>query len=274
MLELGYIEGQTVTTEYRFADGNADRLEQFAAELVNLPVDLIVADGTPASLALKRLTKTIPIVFAASADPVGTGIVASLARPGANVTGLSLMTSDLSGKRLELLQQAVPHVSRAAILWDVSNPGMELRVKQTQAAADLSRVALLRIGVRNLEELESALQGLLVQRPDLVLVTAEPFTIRHRTRILDFLLAQRIPAIFEDRTFVEAGGLMSYGPSVADNFRRTPSYVDKILKGVNPAELPVSQPTRFELVVNLKTAKAIGLVLPSPLILRADDVIS
>ncbi len=187
MVELGYVEGRTVTTEYRFADGSIDRLPGLASELLGLPVDLIVATGTSAGLAAKQQTKTTPIVFAASADPVGAGIVASLAQPGGNATGMSLMSSDLSGKRLELLREALPNVSRAAILWDISNAGMTLRVQQTQIAADQSKVALLRLGVRTLDELESALANLAADRPDLVLVIAEPFTIRHRTRIVDFL---------------------------------------------------------------------------------------
>ncbi len=273
MRELGYIEGRTVITEYRFADGRVDRLADLAAELVNVPVDVIVTVGTPASLAAKRVTQTIPIVFPASADPVGAGVVVSLARPGGNVTGLSLMSADLSGKRLGLVHEALSQLSRATILWDISNPGMAHRVQETQAAADRSRVALLRIGVQNLDELESALARVSAHRPDVVLVTAEPFTIRHRERIIDFLLQQRIPAMFEDRAFVDAGGLMSYGPSISDNFRQAATYVDKILKGVKPADLPVAQPSKFELVINLKTAKAIGLTLPPPLLLRADEVI-
>ena len=273
MRGLGYIEGQTVITEYRFAGGSVDRLATFAAELVNIPVDVIVTSGTPASLAAKSATLTIPIVFAASADPVGAGVVGSLARPGGNVTGLSLMSSELSGKRLGILQEALTHVSRASILWDVSNPGMTLRVQETQAAADRARVALLRVGVRNLDELELALADLSAKRPDVVLVTAEPFTIRHRERIVDFLAQQRMPAMFEDRSFVTAGGLMSYGPSIPDNFRQAASYVDKILKGAKPMDLPVAQPVKFELVINLKTAKAIGLTLPRPFLLRADELI-
>lgn len=273
MRELGYIEGQTIITEHRFADGRVDRLASVAAELVNIPVDVIVTAGTPASLAAKNATQTIPIVFAASADPVGAGVVASLARPGGNVTGLSLMSAALSGKRLGLLHEALSQVSRATILWDISNPGMALRVQETQAAADRARVTLLRIGVRNLDELESALADLSANRPDVVLVTAEPFTIRHRERIVDFLMRQRIPAMFEDRSFVSAGGLMSYGPSIRDNFRQAATYVDKILKGAKPADLPVAQPVKFELVINSKTAHAMGLSLPQALLLRADEVI-
>lgn len=273
MRELGYIEGRTVVTEHRFADGRADRLADLAVELTNIPVDVIVTSGTPASLAAKRATQTIPVVFAASADPVGAGVVASLARPGGNVTGLSLMSSDLSQKRLEVMLEAMSQLSRASILWDISNPGMALRVHETQLAADRSRIALLRVGVRNLDELESALAGMSVHRPDAVLVTTEPFTIRHRERIVDVLVQQRIPAMFEDRSFVVAGGLMSYGPDIRDNFRQAASYVDKILQGAKPADLPVSQPSKFELVINLKTAKAIGLELPQKLLVRADDVI-
>ena len=248
-------------------------LANLATELVNVPVDVIVTSGTPASLAAKHATQTIPIVFAASADPVGAGVIVSLARPGGNVTGLSLMSSDLSGKRMELLHEALLRVSRTTILWDISNPGMALRVKETQVAADRLWVTLLRIGVRNLDEFESALVGLSIDRTDVVLVTAEPFTLRHRERIIDFLVQQRVPAMFEDRAFVDAGGLMSYGPSIRDNFRQAATYVDKILKGAKPADLPVSQPTKFELVINLKTAKAIGLSLPRSLLARADELI-
>jgi putative ABC transport system substrate-binding protein len=273
MRGLGYVEGRTVTTVYRFADGRVDHLADLARELVNVPVDVIVTSGTPASLAAKQVTQTIPIVFAVSSDPVGGGVVASLARPGGNVTGLSLMSSDLSGKRLELLHEFLPQISRAAILWDISNPGMALRVQETQVAADRSRIILRRIGVRNLDELESALAGFSAQRPDVVVVTAEPFTNRHRERIIAFLVQQRIPAMFEDRTFVDAGGLMSYGPSVRDNFRQAATYVDKILKGAKPADLPVAQPTKFELVINLKTANALGITIPQSLLLRADEVI-
>jgi len=273
MRGLGYVEGRTVITVYRFADGRVDHLADRARELVNVPVDVIVTSGTPASLAAKQVTQTIPIVFAVSSDPVGGGVVASLARPGGNVTGLSLMSSDLSGKLLELLHEFLPQVSRAAILWDISNPGMALRVQETQVAADRSRIILRRLGVLNLDELESALAGFSAQRPDVVVVTAEPFTNRHRERIIAFLVQQRIPAMFEDRTFVDAGGLMSYGPSVRDNFRQAATYVDKILKGAKPADLPVAQPTKFELVINLKTAKALGITIPQSLLLRADEVI-
>ena len=273
MRDLGYIEGQTVVTEHRFGEGRTERLTDLALELVNLPVDVIVTSGTPATLAARRATQTIPIVFAASADPVGGGVVASLARPGGNVTGLSLMSSDLSRKRLEIMQEALSQFSRASILWDISNPGMALRVEETQTAADRLRVTLLRVGVLGLGELESALAGLPALRPDVVLVTTEPFTIRHRERIVDVLLQHRLPAMFEDRSFVEAGGLMSYGPDIAENFRQAAGYVDKILKGAKPQDLPVSQPSKFELTINLKTAEAIGIKLPPSILQRADKVI-
>jgi putative ABC transport system substrate-binding protein len=273
MRELGYIEGRTVVTEHRFGDGRTDRLTDLARELVDFPVDVIVTSGTPATLAAKQATQTIPIVFAASADPVGAGVVASLARPGGNVTGLSLMSSDLSRKRLEIMQEALSQFSRASILWDISNPGMALRVEETQTAADLLRVKLLRVGVLGLGELESALAGLPALRPDVVLVTTEPFTIRHRERIVEVLLQYRLPAIFEDRSFVVAGGLMSYGPDIGDNFRQAAGYVDKILKGAKPQDLPVARPSNFELVINLKTANAIGIKLPASLLQRADEVV-
>ena len=241
MRELGYVEGRTVVTEHRFGEGRADRLRELALELASMPVDVIVTSGTPATVAAKQATRTIPIVFAASSDPVGAGIVASLAQPEGNVTGLSLMSSDLSQKRLEIVSEALSQLNRATILWDISNPGMTLRVQETQLAADRSRIELVRLGVRSPDELESALGRLSGYRPDAVLVLA--------------------------------GGLMSYGPDIRDNFRQAASYVDKILKGAKPAELPVSQPSKFELVVNLRTAKAIGLDIPRNLLLRADEVV-
>jgi putative ABC transport system substrate-binding protein len=273
MRELGYVEGRTVVTEHRFGEGRADRLVSLAAELASLPVDVIVTSGTPATVAAKQATRTIPIVFAASADPLGAKVVASLAQPEGNVTGLSLMSPDLSQKRLEIIGETVSRLNRATILWDVTNPGMLSRVQETELAAERARVELLRLGVRSLDELDAAIERLSIHRPDAVLVTTEPFTILHRKRIVDFLVEQRLPAMYEDRSFVAAGGLMSYGPDIRDNFRQAASYVDKILKGAKPGDLPVSQPSKFELVVNLKTARAIGLDVPRQLLLRADEVI-
>ena len=271
--DLGYVEGKTVSIERRFAEGKAQLLPGYAAELVKLPVDLIVTVGTPAIVAAGNATKTIPIVFASSADPVAIGVVASLARPGGNVTGSSLMASDLSAKRLELLHILSPRAAQMAILWDSSNPGMALRVRETKVAADKSRVLLRTVGPRNLEELEIAFAELAKQRPDALLVTVEPFTRQHLPRILGFCSSSGIPCMFEDKSFVEAGGLMSYGPDLVDVYRRAAPYVDKILKSAKPADLPVEQPTKFELVINAKTAKTLGIDVPESLLLRADKVI-
>ena len=271
MRDLGYIEGRTVETEYVYADGQFDRLPGLAAKLVEDKVDVIMTSSTPASLAAKQATAKIPIVFAASSDPVSTGVVASLAHPGGNITGLSLMSSDLSAKRLELIHTLVPRVSRMAVLW--ANPGMALRVRETKAAAEQFQIAFFDAGAHDLDGLEAMFAELSKRRPEALLVTAEPFTMEHRARILDFMTRNAIPCMYEESRFVEAGGLMSYGPSVRDLFRRSALYVDKILKGANPADLPVEQPTTFELVINLKTAKALGLGVPESILVLADKVI-
>jgi putative ABC transport system substrate-binding protein len=273
MRELGHVEGRTFVIEYRGADGQLERLPALAAELVKARVDVLVASSTPGSLAAKAATQTIPIVFANSSDPVGSGVVSQLARPGGNITGLSLMASELSAKRLEMLRDVVPRIGRVAMVWDRANPGMALRVRETRQAAEQTKVDFLDAGARNLDELEQALAQLLTRRPDAVLVTTEPFTNLHRGRILQFMEQQRLPCMYEERGFVEAGGLMSYGPSVPANFRRAAAYVDKILKGAKPGDLPVEQPTKFELIINLKTARPLGLTVPPSLLLRADRVI-
>jgi putative ABC transport system substrate-binding protein len=273
MRELGYVEGRTVETEYLYADGHFDRLSYLAAKLVRDKVDVIVTVSTPASLAAKRSTDKIPIVFTASADPISSGLVTNLAHPGGNVTGLSLMASDLSAKRLELIRTLVPQVSRIAILWDASNPGMALHVRETRAAAEQSKVGFFDAGVRDLDGLEILFGELSKRRPGAMLVTAEPFTTEHRTRILDFMARNAIPAMYEESRYVEAGGLMSYGPNAGDLYWRSATYVDKILKGTHPANLPVEQPTNFELVINLKTAKALDISMPPTLLADADDVI-
>jgi putative tryptophan/tyrosine transport system substrate-binding protein len=271
--ELGYVEGKTAVMERRFAEGKVDRLRAFATELVNLPVDVIATVGTPAAFAAKQATSTIPIVLAAISDPVGMGLVASLARPGGNITGNSLMSPDLSAKRLEILRTAAPQISRIAILWDSSNPGMAQRVRETEIAADRARVLLRTVGPRNLDELEAAFVELARERPDALLVTTEAFTRLHLRRILDFVNSNRLPTMYEDATFVEAGGLMSYGPDLRAVFRRAAVLVDKILKEAKPADLPIEQPTTFDLVINLKAANTIGLDLPPSLLARADRVI-
>ena len=273
LVELGYVEGKNVVIERRSAEGNAELLAGLAADLVRQQVDVIVTAGTPAGFAAKKATSTIPIVLGANSDPVGVGLVASLARPGGNTTGNSLMAPDLSAKRLEILHTLAPEISRIAILWDSSNPGMAERVRETKIAADQSHVLLHTVGPRNLNELDTAFADLLNARPDALLVTAEAFTRQHLVRILDFANNNKIPAMFEDSSYVAAGGLMSYGPDYQDVFRKAAVFVDKILKGAKPADLPIEQPTKFELVINLKTAKVLGLEIPPKLLALADRVI-
>jgi putative ABC transport system substrate-binding protein len=273
LVELGYVEGKNVVIERRSAEGNAELLAGLAADLVRQRVDVIVTAGTPAGFAAKKATSTIPIVLGANSDPVGVGLVASLARPGGNATGNSLMAPDLSAKRLEILHTLAPEIARIAILWDSSNPGMAERVRETKIAADQSHVVLHTVGPRNLNELETAFADLLNARPGAILVTAEAFTRQHLVRILDFANNNKIPAMFEDSSYVAAGGLVSYGPDYQDVFRKAAVFVDKILKGAKPADLPIEQPTKFELVINLKTAKAIGLSVPPTLLTTADKVI-
>ena len=271
--ELGYLEGKNIVIERKFAEGNSERLKEFAADLVRQHVDVIVTIGTPAGIAAKQATRTIPIVFGAISDPVGVGLVTSLARPGGNATGNSLMAPELSAKRLEILRTLAPGISRFAILWDSSNPGMAARVRETEIAADRSRVLLHIVGPRNLDELETAFAELLNQRPDALLVTTEAFTRQHLARILDFANRNKIPAMFEDSSYVEAGGLMSYGPDYEEVFRTAAVFVSKILKGAKPADLPIEQPTKFQLIINLKTAKTLAIEIPPTLLAMADRVI-
>jgi ABC-type uncharacterized transport system substrate-binding protein len=271
--QLGYVEGKNVVIERKSAQGNAERLNEFVADLVREQVDVIVTAGTPAGVAAKKATSTIPIVLGAISDPVGVGLVASLARPGGNATGNSLMAPDLSAKRLDILRTLAPGFTRFAILWDSSNPGMAKRVQETQIAASQLHVLLRPVGPRNLDELDAAFAELLQARPDALLVTAEAFTRRYLARIVDFANSNKIPAMFEDRVYVEAGGLMSYGPDYQAVFEKAAVFVDKILKGAKPADLPIEQPTKFELVINLKTAKVLGLELPPQLLALTDKVI-
>jgi ABC-type uncharacterized transport system substrate-binding protein len=273
LAELGYVEGRNVVIERKSAEGNPERLKDLAADLARQQVDVIVTAGTPAGFAAKKATNTIPIVLGANSDPVGVGLVASLARPGGNLTGNSLMAPDLSAKRLDILHTLAPKLSRFAILWDSSNPGMAERVRETKIAADQSHVLLHIVGPRNLDELDTAFADLLNARPDALLVTAEAFTRQHLARILDFANNNKIPSMFEDSSYVAAGGLMSYGPDYQDVFQKAAIFVDKILKGAKPADLPIEQPTKFEMVINLKTANALGLEIPPKLLALADRVI-
>jgi ABC-type uncharacterized transport system substrate-binding protein len=271
--DLGYVEGRNIALEFRWAENREDQYPVLVAELIGLKVDLIYTSSTPAVLVAKMATKTIPIVFPNSADPISTGLVESLARPGGNATGLSTMASDLWPKRMELLKETFPKVSRLAMIWNSSNLGMKLRARETLAAAASMSVTVQDRGVPNLDGLEKVFAILSKDRPDALLTMVDPFTRFHLKRILDFAAENRLPAMYEDRVFVEAGGLISYGPSVAELYRRSAAYVDKILKGAKPADLPVEQPTKFELVINLKTAKQIGLTIPPNVLARADRVI-
>jgi ABC-type uncharacterized transport system substrate-binding protein len=271
--EHGYVEGRNILLEYRWAEGKQERLSELAEELIRLNVDLIVTISAPAILAVKQHTTAIPIIFAGTSDPVRSGFVASLARPGGNLTGLSLMAPDLAGKRLELIKSIVPTASRVAMLWNASDEGMAIRVQQTQLAAPALRVTLLSPELRAPADFDSAFAALSQDLPDALLTFVDPFTLRYRQRIVEFAATKHLPAIYEDRAFVEAGGLVSYGPSVEDNCRRAATYVDKILKGAKPGDLPVEQPTKFELIVNLKTAKALGLEIPPSLLTSADELI-
>jgi putative ABC transport system substrate-binding protein len=271
--DLGYVEGQNIIIEYRWAEGQQRRFSELAADLVRLNVAVIVTQGGIAVRAAKAATRTIPIVMAFAGDPVGIGAVASLARPGANVTGLSLLDEDLDGKRIELLKQAIPGLTRAAILWSATDPGMTLAADRVKAAAQALRISLQSLPVSEPGEFSGAFQAAGTGRAEALIVTAQAFTLRHRAQILDLVAKHRLPAMYTLRSFVDAGGLMGYGPSLSDLFRRAANYVDKILRGAKPADLPVEQPTQFEFVINMKTVRALGLTIPPSLMLRADQLI-
>ena len=272
--EHGWVEGQNFVIEYRGAEGRAERLPGLAAELVGLEVDVLVtASGEPGVLALKRATTTIPIVMAISADPVGTGLVDSLARPGGNVTGLTILATEVAAKRLELLKEVVPKASRIAVLWNAAYPGKSLELKESQSAARALGVSLRPVEAREPDDLPGAFAAIARAKPDALITFSDPLTNTERRRIVDFAVRSRLPMISEVRFFADEGGLMTYGPSVTDMCRRAATYVDKILKGAKPANLPVEQPTKLYLVVNLKAAKALGLTIPQSILLRADEVI-
>jgi len=271
--ELGYVEGQNVVIEYRSADGRAERFPDLARELVRLKVDLVVTRGTPAALAAKHATATIPIVMAASGDPVGTGIAASLAHPGGNVTGLSAVATEIQGKLLQVLRELVPQIARVAFLFNMSNPVAQTQWKEAEPAARLVRLQPQLLDVRTPRDLEPALDAAVRQHSGAVIVSIDALTQANARQIVEAVATRRLPAISREREFVDAGGLMSYGIPYADSYRRATVYVDKIFRGAKPADLPIEQPTRFELVINLKTAKTLGLTVPPSLLLRADRVI-
>jgi putative ABC transport system substrate-binding protein len=271
--ELGYVEGKNIVIEYRYAEGKGERLPDLAAELVRLKVDVIVTIGPGPTLAAKKASGTIPIVFAGASDPVGTGIVSSLAQPGGNITGLSLMAPDLDGKRLELLKEAFPKVARVAFLWRSGGSRGNLALTDMEAAAKALGLKLLSLQVRSLDDFEGAFARAKKERAQALITTTGALINTQQRRVLDFAAKNRLPAIYHYSEFVEAGGLMSYGPDNTDVCRRAADFVDKILKGAKPADLPVQQATKFEFVVNLNAAKQIGLMIPQKVLARADKVI-
>jgi putative ABC transport system substrate-binding protein len=271
--EHGYVEGENIIVEYRWAEGNEEKLRSAIAELIRLNVDLIVSSAPAATRAAKEATTTIPIVMVTVADPVAFGFVASLARPGGNITGFAFLLPELSGKRLEVLKDCVPTLSRVAVLWNAANPYKPHDLREVEAVSRGLGVTIHTFPVNGPADFDDAFKAAVEAHVDGVLTLEDPFTIAHRNRIVGLALQHRLPAVYAVRPFVDAGGLMSYGPDRADQNRRAASYVDTILKGAKPADLPVEQPTKFQLVINLKTAKALGLTIPPTLIARADEVI-
>jgi putative ABC transport system substrate-binding protein len=272
--DLGYVEGQNLVIEYRYGEGKAERLREVAAELVQLPVDVIVTVGASGTRGAQHATRTIPIVMTGNYDPVGQGFVASLARPGGNITGLSFQGTDLPGKRLELLKETVPQSTRIAVLANPASPGHVPLLHNLTVAAEALKLSLHVMEVHRAEALDDAFAAMTRAGADALIVFAEPQVITpQRGRIAALAATSRLPAMYDNKTYVEAGGLMSYGAHLPDIYRRAVIYVDKILHGAKPADLPVEQPTKFELVINLKTAKALGLTIPPSLLLLADEVI-
>ena len=271
--DLGYVEGRNLVIEHRYSEGKDEGLPDLAADLVRLKVDVIVAGATPPVHAARRATATIPIVMANHSDPVGSGLVASLARPGGNVTGLSIVNPELSGKRLELLKGAMPRAVRVAVLWNPASRIHPRMIDETAAASRALGLRLLRLPARGLADYDGAFSEMTRERAEALVVLGDVTFWIHRGRIAELAAQRRLPTMFAQREHVEAGGLMSYGVDLRENYRRAATYVDKILKGARPADLPVEQPTKFELVVNMKTARALGLTIPPIVLGRADQLI-
>jgi putative tryptophan/tyrosine transport system substrate-binding protein len=269
--ELGWIEGRTIAIEYRWSEGRPERYAEIAAEFVRLKVDVILTVGSAVPI-VKQATTTIPIVFAVAIDPVGSGLVASLAKPGGNVTGLSIQANELAGKRVELLREVVPQLRRLAILFNADNTQPVLEMGETQAEARRLGLEIIPLAIRRAEDIASAFLDLKT-KADAVYVAVDQLIVANRPRILALAVGERLPTIFSERDFVKAGALMSYGPNYSELFRHSADFVDKILRGTKPADIPVEQPTKFELVINLTTAKALGLKIPPSVLARADDVI-
>ena len=271
--EAGYAEGRHVVIEWRSANGDYARIPELAGDLVQREVDVIVVQTTPAAHAVKRATSSIPIVMAFAGDPVGSGLVASLARPGGNITGLSTMATELSAKRLQLLKEAMPRVARVAVLWNPDTPTYARAIEDLKTVAPSLSIELSFIRVRRADEIGPALSAVSRAHAEALYIIPDGFFFTHRMTLLKLASKARLPVIYGERHFADAGALMSYGPNVADLFRRSAEYVDKILKGAKPGDLPIEQPNTFELVVNLKTAKALGITIPESILLRADEVI-
>jgi len=272
--ELGYVEGKNYQLEFRWAEGKLERLPALAAELVQAKVDVIVAASSPSVVAASKATRTIPIVMPLSSDPVGDGLVASLAHPGGNITGLSVMSPELGEKRIQMLREVFPKVSLPMdVLWNPDYVGMRARFEQARHVAPAVGMTVQSVEVRDARELDAAFATIVREHPDALLILVDPFTRSQRSRIVEFAATQRIPAMYETSDFVDAGGLISYGPKLGEQFRRAAIYVDKILKGAKPADLPIEQPTTFELAINMKAAKALGIKIPDSILLRADRVI-
>lgn len=272
LAELGWIDGRSIIIEYRWAESRPERYSQIAEEFVAAKVDVIVTWASAPVLAAKQATTVVPVVFAAQMDPVGVGVVASLARPGGNVTGLSIQQTDTAAKRLELMREIAPHLRRLATMVDVTAPGAILEIREVQATARTLGWDVVPVEISQAEDIAPAIEGL-ANRADALYVATGPLVLTHRVRINALAMSARLPTIYGYREYVAAGGLLSYGPNYPDLFRRAADYVDKILRGAKPADLPVEQPTKFDLVVNLQTARALGLTVPSTLLVRADEVI-
>ena len=270
---LGYIEGKNTSIEWRWAEGNYQRFPVLISELIASKCDVVVTAGTPASLAVKKATDTIPLVMIAVGDPVGTGLIASLAHPGGNVTGLTSVASDLEGKRLELLREVVPKISQIAVIWNPISPFQVISEKEMQDAARALNIKVLSLGVKREDDLPAAFAALVKEKPGALFVLADRLFLHLRSRLMEFAVKHRLPGVHAYVELVEAGGLMSYGPNYGEMHRRAAYFVDRILKGAKPADLPVEQPTKFELVINLKTARQIGLTIPPNVLTRADRVI-
>jgi putative ABC transport system substrate-binding protein len=271
--QLGYVEGQNIIVERRYVSGELERLPELARDLARLSIDVILTQSYPAALAAKQATSTIPIVVMGAGDPVGTGLVASFARPGGNITGVSALETELSGKRIELLKETFPKVASVAVLWNEADYGMTLKFGELQRAAQALRMAVQASAVRQPKDLDGAFAEILRKRPDALFVITDPLTELNRRQVVELATKRRLPAMYENSPYVDAGGLMAYGPSQRENLQRALHHVDKILRGAKPADLPIEQPRKFELVINLKTAKQFGLAIPPNVLARADRVI-